>query len=136
VDVQRSTGVSDELRALWDHALKRLAGHRGGPELYNTIRRDVDDDALLKHVVAIGALWTIGDEDGLLGFALVRDEIVEGVFVQHDRRRQRVATTLLRELVVGENPPRDGYALPGDRGMKSLYESLGWKARLLTMRGE
>ena len=43
---------------------------------------------------------------------------------------------LLHELVVGENPPKDGYALPGDRGMKSLYESLGWKARLLTMRGE
>jgi GNAT superfamily N-acetyltransferase len=136
VNVQRSTGVSDELRALWDHALKRLAGHRGGPELYNTIRRDVDDDALLEHVVAIGALWTIGDEGGLLGFALVRDDVVEGVFIQHDRRRQRVATTLLQELVAGESPPRDGYALPGDRGMKSLYESLGWKARLLTMRGE
>jgi hypothetical protein len=29
----------------------------------------------------------------------------------------------------------DAYALPGDRAMKSLYESIGWKARLLTMRG-
>ena len=127
--------VSDELRALWQHAYKRLISHRGGPELYNTIRRDGDDD-LLAHVVASGALWTIGDEERLVGFALVRDEVVEAVFVHHDRRRQHVATTLLRALMAGEDPPKDGLALPGDRGMKSLYESLGWKARLLTMRGE
>jgi hypothetical protein len=86
--------------------------------------------------VTSGAIWTISDETGLLGFALVRDEVVEGVFVEHRRRRQHVATTLLRALAAGERPPKDGYALPGDRGMKSLYESLGWKARLLTMRGE
>lgn len=136
MQVLLSSGVSDELRELWDHALKRISSHRGGPELYHTIRRDVDDDALLAHVVASGALWTIGDDKGLLGFALVRDEVVEGVFINHQRRRQHVATTLLNALVAGENPPKDGYALPGDRGMKSLYESLGWKARLLTMRGE
>lgn len=136
MDVLRASSVSDDLRALWEHALKRLKSHRGGPELYDTIRRDVDGDALLDHVVTSGALWTIGDDTMLLGFALVRDEVVEGVFVDHDHRRQRVATTLLRALVAGEDPPRDGFALPGDRGMKSLYESLGWKARLLTMRGE
>jgi GNAT superfamily N-acetyltransferase len=121
---------------MWDHALKRLTGHRGGPELYNTIRRDVDDDELLSYLVAEGALWTIGDEHRLVGFALVRDDVVEGVFVDHDERRHHVATTLLTALMAGERPPKDGLALPGDRGMKSLYESLGWKARLLTMRGE
>jgi hypothetical protein len=62
--------------------------------------------------------------------------VVEGVFVDHDQRRRGVATTLLKSLMAGEGPPKDGLALPGDRGMKSLYESLGWKARLLTMRGE
>lgn len=134
--VLRASSTSDDLRELWEHALKRLKSHRGGLELYDTIRRDVDDDALLDHVVASGAVWTIGDDAKLLGFALVRDEIVEGVFVDHDHRRRRVATTLLTVLVAGEEPPRDGFALPGDRGMKSLYESLGWKARLLTMRGE
>lgn len=134
--VIQSSGVTDELRALWGHAYKRLISHRGGPELYDTIRREVDDDALLAHVVASGALWTIGDDQALLGFALVRDEVVECVFVDHHRRREHVATALLNALVAGENPPKDGYALPGDRGMKSLYESFGWKARLLTMRGE
>jgi hypothetical protein len=128
--------VSDGLRTQWDHALKRLSAHRGGPELYNTIRRDVNDDALLEQLVTDGTVWTISDDDRLLGFAVVRDEIVEGVFVDHDERRRRVATTLLTVLIAGEHPPRDGFALPGDRGMKSLYESLGWKARLLTMRGE
>jgi hypothetical protein len=138
VDVQvlRASSASDELRDLWEHALKRLTSHRGGPELYNTIRREVDNDALLEDVVEQGALWTIGNEERLIGFALVRDEVVEGVFVHHDERRRHVATTLLQALAAGEHPPKDGLALPGDRGMKSLYESLGWKARLLTMRGE
>jgi GNAT superfamily N-acetyltransferase len=136
VHVLRASSASDELRGLWDHALKRLRSHRGGPELYDTIRREIDEDALLDHVVAVGALWTIADESRLLGFALVRDDVVEGVFVDHDHRRHHVATTLLQALVVGEDPPKDGFALPGDRGMKSLYESMGWKARLLTMRGE
>jgi hypothetical protein len=128
--------VTNDLRDLWDHATKRLDAHRGGPELLATIRGDVADDALLEYVVAHGAIWTVSDDDQLLGFALVRNEVVEGIFVNHHQRRQRVATTLLNVLVAGENPPKDGYALPGDRGMKSLYESFGWKARLLTMRGE
>jgi GNAT superfamily N-acetyltransferase len=136
VQVTQPSEVTDELHALWEHAHKRLVNHRGGLELYLTIRRDVDDDELLAHVVASGAVWTIGDDQALLGFALVRDEVVECLFVDHQRRRERVATELLNALVAGENPPKDGYALPGDRGMKSLYESFGWKARLLTMRGE
>ena len=134
--VAQPRSVSDELRDLWEHALKRLKSHRGGPELYLTIRRDADDDELLTQLVGSGVLWTIATEERLVGFAVVRDEVVEGVFVDHERRRQGVATTLLKTLVAGEGPPKDGLALPGDRGMKSLYESLGWKARLLTMRGE
>jgi hypothetical protein len=136
VRVLRSSDVSDELRDLWDQARKRLTNHRGGPELYRAISRGVEDDALLEHLVASGVLWTVGDEDGLVGFALVRDEVVEGIFLDHEHRRERVATTLLTALVAGDSAPKDGYALPGDRGMKSLYESFGWKARLLTMRGE
>lgn len=131
-----SSEVTDELRAMWDQARSRLENHRGGRELYDTIRGDQGDDTMLAHVVGSGALWTISDDTGLLGFALVRDRVVEGVFVDQRRRRQHVATALLRALMAGESAPKDGYALPGDRGMKSLYESLGWKARLLTMRGE
>jgi hypothetical protein len=43
---------------------------------------------------------------------------------------------MLNELRAMATPPLDAFALPGDRAMKSLYESIGWKARLITMRGE
>lgn len=134
--VEQPHDVSAELRDLWAHAMKRLTSHRGGPELYNTIRRGSEDDSLLTELVESRVIWTIADDGRLLAFALVRDEVVEGVFVDHEHRRRSVATTLLKTLMAGEGPPKDGLALPGDRGMKSLYESLGWKARLLTMRGE
>jgi len=49
-----------------DHAIKRLKNHRGGPELYTTIRRDVDEESLLTYVVTSGALWTISDEKRVL----------------------------------------------------------------------
>ena len=71
MDVQRADAASDDLHELWDHALKRLKSHRGGAELYSTIRRDVDDDALLDDVIDSGALWTIRDDERVLGFALV-----------------------------------------------------------------
>ena len=60
---------------------------------------------------------------------------MEAIYVAHDFRRQKIATTLVRALLSGDSAPVDAYALPGDRAMKSLYESIGWKARLLTMRG-
>jgi len=59
-----------------DHAIKR-SRITARPELYTTIRRDVDEESLLTYVVTSGALWTISDEKRVLGFALVRDEVVE-----------------------------------------------------------
>jgi GNAT superfamily N-acetyltransferase len=134
--VQNTSVVTEELLQLWEHACKRLLSHRGGVQLYATIRRDAPPDGLLEALVDGGFAWTIANDDELLGFAIVRDNVVEGIFVGHDHRRKKVATTLLKELVSSAAAPEDGYALPGDRGMKSLYESFGWKARLLTMRGE
>lgn len=137
MNVQRPRDVNSALETLWDHARKRLETHRGGEVLFATIRGNADDDELLAELVDAGFVWTIGDnDDRLLGFAVVRNAVVEALFIDQQRRRQRVATTLLDALVASASPPMDGYALPGDRGMKSLYESFGWKARLLTMRGE
>jgi GNAT superfamily N-acetyltransferase len=133
--VRNTAVVTEELLELWEHACKRLLSHRGGVELYATIRRDAPSDALLEALVDGGFTWTIANDKQLLGFAIVRDDVVEGIFVDHDHRRKKVATTLLKELA-STAAPKDGFALPGDRGMKSLYESFGWKARLLTMRGE
>ena len=135
MNVARTNSVTPSLRELWRNAVKRLRAHRGGAALYVTIGGETAPDELLDQLVASGAVWTIGDEE-LAGFAVVRGDVVEAIFVSSDFRRRRVATSLLEALAVSDTPPRDGFALPGDRGTKSLYESYGWKARLLTMRGE
>jgi GNAT superfamily N-acetyltransferase len=136
VKVLNTAETTGELLDLWEHACKRLLSHRGGVELYGTIRRDAPSNGLLEALVDGGFVWTIASDSQLLGFAVVRENVIEGIFVDHDSRRQKVATTLLNALVDSTAAPKDGLALPGDRGMKSLYESFGWKARLLTMRGE
>ena len=136
MNVECASVATDQLLGLWEHALKRLLHHRGGEALYASIRRDIPSSELLETLVGEGFIWTIANDAQLLGFAVVRESVVEGIFVDHDSRRQKVATTLLNALVVSDAGAIDGFALPGDRGMKSLYESFGWKARLLTMRGE
>ena len=104
-------------------------------ELLATLSGPTPEGELLANAVASRSLWTLSADGVLKGFAICRERIVEAVYVAHDFRRQKVATTLVRALLELDPPPLDAYALPGDRGMKSLYESLGWKARLLTMRG-
>lgn len=136
MNIESTHKVTTDLEQLWRAALKRLESHRGGPELLATIKGDDTSEDLLESLVRRGVVWTIGNDEHLAGFAIVRNGVVEGVFVTPNSRRQHVATSLLTSLVASPNPPRDGFALPGDRGMKSLYESFGWKARLLTMRGE
>ena len=108
---------------------------RGGGALLATLTDGMPEKDLLGVAVASASLWTYEDGEGLKGFALCRASLVEAVYVAHEYRRQKIATSLVRALLDGSTPPIDAYALPGDRGMKSLYESIGWKARLLTMRG-
>jgi GNAT superfamily N-acetyltransferase len=132
--VEKASVVTEELRHLWDQASKRLLNHRGGEALYASIRGDVAPPDLLEVLTARGYVWIVESKERLLGFAVVREQIVEGIFIDHHSRRQKVATKFLQSLV-DEAFARDGFALPGDRAMKSLYESFGWKARLLTMRG-
>jgi len=49
-------------------------------------------------------------------------------------RRRGIASAFIVALRASGVEVVDARALPGDRGTKSLFESLGWKARLLTMR--
>jgi GNAT superfamily N-acetyltransferase len=130
------TRNSLELTSLWTSALSEAAKKRGGPELLRTIRGDVPHDQLLEHLIANHYLWCASEQDAALGFVLTRDRVVETLYVDRHHRRQGIARTMLQELRESPNPPLDAYALPGDRAMKSIYESIGWKARLLTMRGE
>lgn len=135
MSVSLARGITPELSALWRKAHHDVLTKRGGGALLATLGEGIGDDDLLGVVVASSALWTYEDDEGLKGFALCRGSLVEAIYVAHEFRRQKVATSLVRALLESSNPPIDAYALPGDRGMKSLYESIGWKARLLTMRG-
>lgn len=131
--VTQNTGA---LRAIWDLAINEVTKKRGGEELLSTIRGDVANGELLKHLVSRGCLWSAVEGDGIVGFVLCRNRVVETLYVDRHHRRQGVARTMLNELRAMATPPLDAFALPGDRAMKSLYESIGWKARLITMRGE
>jgi GNAT superfamily N-acetyltransferase len=135
VSVTLAAGVTPELADLWDRAHRDVLTKRGGGALIATLANGMPEQDLLGVVVASGSLWIYEDADGLKAFALCRASLVEAVYVAHEFRRQKIATSLVRALIEGPTPPIDAYALPGDRGMKSLYESIGWKARLLTMRG-
>ena len=135
MNVSLVSAATPELQTLWDHAHRDVVAKRGGPALLATLCGTTPETELLAHVVASSSLWTVEVEGELKAFGLCRDGVVEAIYVEHGSRRQKIATTLVRTLLDGDTAPVDAYALPGDRAMKSLYESLGWKARLLTMRG-
>jgi hypothetical protein len=133
--VARVTSVTPELETLWQHAHRDVVAKRGGPALLATLCGTTPESELLKEVIASSSLWSVEVDGELKAFGLCREGVVQAIYVEHSSRRQKIATTLVRTLLKGDEAPTDAYALPGDRGMKSLYESIGWKARLLTMRG-
>jgi GNAT superfamily N-acetyltransferase len=135
VHVALVTEVTPELEALWSHARHDVLAKRGGVALMATLCGTTDENGLLHNVIASSSLWSIEHEDQLKGFGICREQIIEAIYVTRDFRRHKAATALVEKLLAGSTPPIDAYALPGDRAMKSLYESIGWKARLLTMRG-
>jgi GNAT superfamily N-acetyltransferase len=134
VSVLLATAVTPELEALWERANHDVLAKRGGVAMMATLSESTPVEQLLAAVVAASSLWLYHD-DQLKGFALCRGQLIEAIYVAHDFRRQKIATAMVRALLDSATPPVDAYALPGDRAMKSLYESIGWKARLLTMRG-
>ncbi len=132
---ERATASTPDFVKLMTDAQRRLVSHRGGPELLATLVGESSVDELLERLVTSGQLWVL-DHDGVPeGFAIVREFVVEAIYVTPGRRRQGDARLMITTLLALADPPRDAFALPGDRAMKSLYESIGWKARLLTMRG-
>lgn len=71
------------------------------------------------------------DSSSIVGFSVIYDRVILALFVVRKLRRHGVGTALLDDAV--NLGAVDGRSLPGDRGTKSLYESRGWKARMLTM---
>jgi GNAT superfamily N-acetyltransferase len=84
-------------------------------------------------------LLVASDHRGPLGTLISLDRPVPTiglVYVKVAARRRGVARQLISRALGDYRGPWDGWSLPGDRATKSLYESLGHKARLLTMSGE
>jgi GNAT superfamily N-acetyltransferase len=139
VSIRRAT-THDSLDHLSQAAFSRAQVARGGRALLEQLwGSDVDSDRVRNALAAdvdAGLVWVAEDAGEIIAGVLVRDRCVRVIWVQAAHRRQRIATALLDALLKSDDPPHDAWALPGDRATKSLYESVGWKARLLTMRGE
>lgn len=125
---------SEELLVSIDEVFSALESDRGGSALIDQLAaRDLT--AFCQDLSAVGGLWACFSDEAIVAWALVQDRIILALYVMPARRRQGIAKSFVAHLLESDFPPVDAYALPGDREMKSLYESIGWKARLLTMRG-
>ena len=129
--VERALSRSDELLKLFEEAVAGVHRQRGGEAFLESLGVDETTlDVLLKEE----SLW-VATSDGLQGFGVCSRRVIMGIYVGSSQRRQGIGRALANEMMRACSPV-DAYALPGDRAMKSLYESFGWKARLLTMRAE
>jgi len=138
--VCRRATPEDSLRDLTHAVIARAQTVRGGrallEQLWGSEVDPEDFERLLHEEISAGHLWVAQRDGEVVAGALVAQGCVRAIWVRPDCRRQRIASCLLSTLLDGDTPPHDAWALPGDRATKSLYESVGWKARLLTMRGE
>ena len=134
MNIEVAIEQTPKLNDMWAEALHHVLKHRGGSALVSTVAEDVDRESLLDHLIQGRHVWFAWEDETLKGFAVVRRQVIEALYVAPGYRRQGVARALVMALNDGEVAPVDALALPGDRGTKSLYESIGWKARLLTMR--
>lgn len=127
---------TDALAALFTSATDEASTQRGGATLIATIQGTQTLGDVLDSAISNGDVVVAIDGAELLGFALCRRGVLEAVYVLRERRREGVARALVNAVLAQRDEILDAYALPGDRATKSLYESFGWKARLLTMRAE
>ncbi len=129
--IERAGAVTAQLAGVWRHAIDDVAGRRGGSRYLEDVLGGVEPEAMLSSFAAAGSLWS----DDAASIMIVSHRLILALYVDPAHRRQgrgRALVTLARQ----EANARDALALPGDRAMKSLYESVGWKARLLTLGDE
>ncbi|HEV2428103.1 MAG TPA: GNAT family N-acetyltransferase [Acidimicrobiales bacterium] len=131
--LESPSAPDDGVRALVDAALAEARTQRGGAELLGAL--DLGEDPAADLCVR-GALRVRRDDGDVTGIAVVVSGVLAAVYVAPDRRRQGRGRAIVAAVRSEPGAPRDAWALPGDRATKSLYESIGMKARLLTMRAE
>jgi GNAT superfamily N-acetyltransferase len=131
-----------DLEAIMSAAIRDLSTLRGGAQLRADLLAATGADrveSLGASLIEQNGLYGVFDSESLVGIAAVsasRPVTMYGIYVYQQYRRSKLATALLRKLGEAEFCPIDAWVLPGDRATKSLYESVGWKARRLTMSGE
>ena len=130
--IERVRAVDAGLAEVWRGALKDVAARRGGPRYLEDLLGGVEPDAKFAALADAGALWC----DDASSFVVVVDRVILALYVLPRNRRQGRGRALVNFARSDEPRARDALALPGDRATKSLYESVGWKARLLTLGDE
>jgi GNAT superfamily N-acetyltransferase len=137
--VVRAAQVRLELLERWTAGAGEVELSRGGEAYLLDVIGETGADSLenaLTYYVETEQLYEVTTDDDVLGFASLSGEIITTLYVAPEYRRRGVARSLLEELFQLDEPPCDAWVLPGDRATKSLYENVGWKARLLTMGDE
>jgi GNAT superfamily N-acetyltransferase len=137
--VVRATQVRLELLERWIAGATEVEQARGGEAYLLDIIGETGTNSLenaLSFYVESEQLYEETTDDDVLGFAALSGEIITTLWVAPEYRRRGVARSILETLFQLEEPPCDAWVLPGDRATKSLYEHVGWKARLLTMGDE
>jgi GNAT superfamily N-acetyltransferase len=114
--------------------IEQLPDHRGGAALLETLLDGKSASEALLDAVDNQELWLLHVSTELAGYAILRNDVLQAIFVEPTFRLQGLAASFIATLRRDGVSIIDGLALPGDRATKSLYESIGWKARLLTMR--
>ena len=125
-----------ELVALWDEAMSTSESTRGAADLRTSVGEGSETGDLLSYLIDARRVWVATYEGTIESFVILEGHVIQAIYVAVSHRRRGIARSVLHELAASASPPRDAWALPGDRATKSLYESVGWKARLLTMHAE
>lgn len=136
VTLDRVSEPDAQLIALWDEAMSDSASMRGIEALQASAGEGIAPEDLLGSLVDQGRVWVATHEGQVKSFVVLQDRVIQALYVALSYRRHGIARLVLEALGAMGTPPLDAWALPGDRATKSLYESIGWKARLLTMRAE
>ena len=129
--IERADAVTAQLADVWRLAIEDVASRRGGSRYVEDVLGGVEADAMLRSFVAERSLWS----DDAASIMVVSHRVIVALYVNPAQRRRGRGRALVA-VARDKADARDALALPGDRATKSLYESVGWKARLLTLGGE
>jgi len=143
--VRRGSESDCEILALLESEARSSLSHlRGGERLAESVKLISPNWPLALKNAGL-CIFVAGLDDVVMGFVVVRIgnsdtgrvATIEQVFVTNDVRGLGVGDSLISASVAWAKSQNlnalDGFALPGDRETKNLYERAGMVARLITV---